>query len=65
MLMPEEVIMSLKFSRSKVFVPFAMKYLTNELGQMQIQEATRIFFALTQKNGALDLTGDAKSDKKV
>lgn len=56
MLMPEEVVLSLKLTRGNVLSEPAMTYLTSQLNEMEIQEATKVFFALSQKSGALNLT---------
>lgn len=55
MLMPEEVVLALKLTQGNVFAKNAQTYLTSQLNQMEMQEATKIFFALTQKKGALPL----------
>ena len=55
MLMPEEVLLALKLSRSAVFAKPTMAYLTSQLNMMEVQEAAKIFFALTQKRGALSI----------
>ena len=65
MLMPEEVVLSLKFTRTTVFVQYAIQYLTKQLNQMQIQEVTKVFFALTRKKDALSFTGDDKQDQDL
>ena len=43
-----------------------MSYLTSQLNQMEVQEAAKVFFALTQKKNALALTTpDGKPDYAV
>ena len=57
MLMPEEVILSIKLTQGPVFARPAMTYLMTQLNDMEVQEATKVFFALTQKRGALSIKG--------
>ena len=64
MLMPEEVILALKLTKGNVFVPRAMTYLTTQLNEMEMQEASKLFFALTQKRGALSLK-DSKGNPNL
>ena len=49
-------MLALKLTHGGVFSKLAMTYLTSQLNLMETQEATKIFFALTQKKGALVLT---------
>ena len=66
MLLPEEVILSLKLTQGKVFCKPAMSYITGNLNMMEMQEATKLFFALSQKPGALKLTDSSgKPDVRV
>ena len=47
MLMPEEVLLALKVTQSNVFSKPTMSYLTSQLNMMEVQEAAKVFFALT------------------
>ena len=58
-------MLALRVSRSTVFVKHAMQYLKLQLNDMQIQEVAKVFFALSRKKGALDLTGNPKHDQDV
>ena len=49
-------MLSLKLTSGPVFAKPAMSYITSNLNMMEMQEAAKLFFALSQKPGALNLT---------
>lgn len=63
--MPEEVVLSLKLTRTNIFVEYAISYLKKQLNDMQIQEVAKVFFALTRKKDALSYSGDSKHDQEL